>query len=122
MMEMFKFTVVASDSGIPQRSTTVPVAITVVHDKFAPEFVNTPYNLPQLPENKPVGYQVFQVQGRDRDQKVIQKLEFIISMSDLYADLIFSGCFNKKILPKYIESFKCKLCGRFCILSDLFYW
>lgn len=67
---IFQFSVVATDSGIPPKSSTVPVTISVVHDKFAPEFMSTPYDVPQLPENKPVGYQVFQVQGRDRDQKV----------------------------------------------------
>ena len=41
----------------------------ITRDEYAPEFVGAPYTAPSLPENKRVGEQVFQVKGRDRDQK-----------------------------------------------------
>jgi len=65
-----QFKVVALDSGIPQKSTTRDVSIMITRDVFLPEFIDAPYTAPDLPENKRIGERVFQVQGRDKDQKV----------------------------------------------------
>ena len=65
-----QFEVQAVDSGIPQKSTSVPVIIQVIRDEYAPEFVGAPYTVAAIPENRRVGQQVFKLSGRDRDQKV----------------------------------------------------
>ena len=87
-----QFTVAALDSGIPQKVVTKEVSILVIRDEFMPEFVNAPYTAPEVPENKPVGERVFQVQGRDQDQKVHQLV----------------CCFGINIIISYRECLLCK--------------
>jgi hypothetical protein len=70
LCSFLQFTVAAVDSGIPQKIATKEVSILIIRDEFLPEFVNAPYTAPEVPENKPVGERVFQVQGREQDQKV----------------------------------------------------
>lgn len=65
-----QFAVIATDDGIPPRSAQVSVAINITHDKFAPQFINSPYTVPMLPETKDVGSVVLQVSGFDQDQRV----------------------------------------------------
>ena len=67
---LLQFEVKAIDSGVPQKEATKEVLLRVIHDEYAPEFVGEPYTIPTLPENKPVGHRVFQLSGRDKDQKV----------------------------------------------------
>ena len=64
-----QFEVYADDQGIPEKSATKQVTIQVTRDEYSPEFVEGPYTATPQPENKPVGQQVFQPRGRDRDQK-----------------------------------------------------
>ena len=66
-----KFDVYAEDSGIPQKSKATPVVITVTRDEYAPQFVNAPYNVPAVQENKRVGERVLQVSAKDQDMKVV---------------------------------------------------
>ncbi len=65
-----QFEVYAEDTGIPSKSATKQVTIQVTRDEYAPEFEGGPFTANPQPENKPVGQQVFQVRGKDRDQKV----------------------------------------------------
>lgn len=71
---LFQFEVKAFDSGVPQKFATKEVLLRIIHDEYAPEFVGAPYTTPELPENKPVGHRVFQLSGRDKDQKVRYQL------------------------------------------------
>ena len=64
-----QFEVTVTDSGIPQKSSSTEVVITVTRDEFAPSFVNAPYTAPFIPEDKEVGEVVFEVSGQDSDQK-----------------------------------------------------
>ena len=89
---MFQFEVKAVDSGVPQKGVTKEVILRVVHDEFAPEFVDAPYTSPELPENKPVGHRVFQLSGRDKDQKVRHYVNIIL----------LHGCIKCQI-PAYFQ-------------------
>ena len=62
---------VADDQGIPPKTATAVVQLTVTRDEYAPEFVGTqPFEAAPVNENKRVGDRVYQLSARDRDLKV----------------------------------------------------
>lgn len=75
-----------TDSGIPEKSNTIEVTITVTRDEFAPTFTNTPYKAQAVPEDKEVGEKVFTVSGQDGDQKV-----GICELQHFWYDFLFFG-------------------------------
>ena len=60
----------AVDSGIPSQSIQRELVINILRDEYPPEFDGTPYLASTVPEDTPVGQSIFEVSGRDRDQKV----------------------------------------------------
>ena len=90
MFIYLQFEVYAEDQGIPEKSATKQVTIQVTRDEYAPEFQGGPYTATPQPENKPVGQQVFQPRGRDRDQKV------------KYCEISFSNCYLDDLLCTYV--------------------
>ena len=65
---MFQFTVRATDSGRPPRSTNVEVTIFIVRAQL-PVFINTPYAT-QVQENAANNSQIYTVTARDQDGQV----------------------------------------------------
>ncbi|XP_076458561.1 protocadherin Fat 4-like [Babylonia areolata] len=62
----FTFSVLATDSGRPARTTTAGVTVLVTRDQFAPEFVSTPYSA-IITENASINSTVLTVRAVDQD-------------------------------------------------------
>ena len=69
----FQFNVKASDKGVPEKTATTLIYISVQRDLKAPEFESLPYRV-TVPETTTVGKSVFKLRGRDDDKMVSYSL------------------------------------------------
>ncbi|XP_035826838.1 protocadherin Fat 4-like [Aplysia californica] len=74
-ISQFSFTVTATDSGRPSRSTEVSCIVNVQRDQFPPQFINTPYQLTitELSANNSIVYTVTAV-----DQDLQGQVEYVV--------------------------------------------
>ena len=79
---MFQFTVRATDSGRPPRSTDVEVTIFIIRAQL-PQFINTPYAT-TVQENSVNNTQIYTVTARDQDGQVS---DAIISLENIWLNL-----------------------------------